>query len=392
LAPEQQAARGFREVFGRGASCIVRSPGRVNLIGDHTDYNDGLVLPIAIDRAFYVAAATGGSRLARVYSNDLKEAGEIPVAGGTDEHVAPWARYVWGVIALLGQRGVDLPGAEVWVGGDLPLSAGLSSSAAFEVGVALAMLHLAGVDMPRPELARLCRRAENEYAGSPCGIMDQLCVCCAEAGHALLIDCRSLEWEPIPLNMGEAEVIVIDTGVRHSIAGAEYGARRQQCAEALEAIRHVRPSVDSLRDVTAKDVDGLTDALNPLLIRRVKHVATENARVVAATEALRSGNAEAMGSLMSDSHRSLRDDYQVSCKELDEVVAIAENLDGVWGARMTGGGFGGCAIALTDRSAVESLKDSLLAGGSFTGRLSGAVFTVRATAAAEVLAAGEWGD
>jgi galactokinase len=385
LVPEQQATQGFREVFNREASCIVRSPGRVNLIGDHTDYNDGFVLPIAIDRAFYVAAATGGSRLVRVYSNDLKEAAEIPVAGGADLKVAPWARYAWGVIALLVQQGVELPGAEVWVGGDLPLSAGLSSSAAFEVGVALAMLHLAGVDMPRPELAQLCRRAENEYAGSPCGIMDQLCVCCAEAGHALLIDCRSVGLEPIPLNIGETELLVIDTGVRHSIAGAEYGARRQQCAQALEAIRHLRPSVDSLRDLDAKDVDVLTDALGPLLIRRVRHVATENARVVAAAEALRSGNTEAMGSLMFDSHRSLRDDYQVSCKELDEVVAIAENVDGVWGARMTGGGFGGCAIALVDHREVETLRESLRRSQTFANRPSRAVFSVSAAGGAEVV-------
>jgi galactokinase len=387
LVPEQQAARGFREIFGREASCIVRSPGRVNLIGDHTDYNEGFVLPIAIDRAFYVAAAATGSRLVRVYSNDLKETAQLPVAGGTDQEIAPWARYAWGVLALLGRQGVEPPGADVWIGGDLPLSAGLSSSAALEVGVALAVLHLAGVDMPRPELAQLCRHAENEFAGSPCGIMDQLCVCCAEAGHALLIDCRSLGFEPVPLNMGETQVLVIDTGVRHSVAGAEYGARRRQCAEALERIRHLRPACGSLRDVQEKDLPELTDALGPFLAGRVRHVVTENARVVAAAEALRCGDLTAMGRLMFASHRSLRDDFQVSCKQLDEVVAIAENVDGVWGARMTGGGFGGCAIVLADERAVALLKDSLLAAGGLLDLASGFIFPVCARRAAEVLEA-----
>jgi galactokinase len=386
LVPRQQAAQGFREVFGQEASCIVRSPGRVNLIGDHTDYNDGFVLPIAVDRALYVAAATQSPRLVRVYSNDLKETAEIPVAGGTGQEVAPWARYVWGVMALLVQHGIKLPGAEVWVGGDLPLSAGLSSSAALEVGVALAMLHLAGVDVPRPELAQLCRRAENEYAGSPCGIMDQLCVCCAEAGHALLIDCHSLQLQPIPLNIGETELLVIDTGVRHSVAGAEYGARRRQCTQALEMIRRLRPGCGSLRDVEEKDLPELTDALGPFLGGRVRHVVTESSRVIAAAEALRCGDLMAMGRLMFASHRSLRDDYQVSCKELDELVAIAENLNGVWGARMTGGGFGGCAITLVDRREVEALRESLRRSQIFANRPSRVVsFGVSAVAGAEVV-------
>jgi len=382
---DEEAAAGFASVFGRRPEFVVRAPGRVNLIGDHTDYNDGLVLPIAIDRAFYVAAAPTGDSVVRVHSHHAKQAIELPLNLESADGIRPWARYVLGVLVLLRRRGIALGGAELWIGGDLPVSAGLSSSAALEVGVAVALLELAGATMPRPELADLCRRVENEFAGAPCGIMDQLCVCCAKAGHVLLIDCRNVESKPIPLNIGDARIVVIDTGVRHRIAGTEYAARRRECAEALESLRRGRPTVQSLRDVDACDLTALAEVLAPVLHKRVTHVVTENDRVRQTAKALKTGDVQTVGRLMSESHRSLRDDYEVSCAELDEVVSIAQAIDGVHGARMTGGGFGGCAIALIERETVKTLKTALHESYSAGYRYPLSVFTVEAVGAAEVL-------
>ena len=355
-----QAVDRFRQIFSTSPACVARAPGRVNLIGDHTDYTGGLVLPIAIDRGFWIAAGPTSGNTVDVYSESFAERASVPLSSEIPGELQPrWARYLAGVIALLLRRGEQLRGTVLWIGGDLAPGAGLSSSAALEVGCALALLEVAGRSLPRMELAQLCQRAENEFAGSPCGLMDQLCCTCAQAGHALLLDCASLEMVHVPLPVDTCKVMVIDSGVRHSIAGAEYATRRQECARALEILRRVEPRVNSLRDLPAKPAVPHCDQLGDILTRRVRHVVTENERVRQLAQALRDGDLPRCGKLMSESHASLRDDYEVSCPELDDIVELARGVEGVHGARMTGGGFGGCVVALVQSNVMASLADAL---------------------------------
>ncbi|HNQ21491.1 MAG TPA: galactokinase [Phycisphaerae bacterium] len=382
MTPELAAAR-FSAHFGCQPECVVRAPGRVNLIGDHTDYTGGWVLPVAIDRALYVAAAAGDPAEVQVYSELLDEQVALPLSvSKAEEHAGSWSRYVIGVIALLREQGCELRGAKLWIGGDVAPGAGLSSSAALEVGTALALLEVAGLHVPRPQLAQLCRRAENEYAGSPCGIMDQLCCTCAQADHALLIDCTSLATTPVPLHLGDAQLVVLDTGVRHSIAGTEYATRRQECARALEIIGRTHPQVRCFRDLETLRAVPHGEQLGAILSKRVAHVVSENGRVRQAAEALGQGRLAEFGRLMFESHASLRDDYQVSCAELDDMVGVAGKTDGVYGARMTGGGFGGSVVALVASSAVEPFLDSLRRQYSEVHSQPFTAFTVHACGAA----------
>ncbi len=367
----EHACLEFGRVFGHGPDLVVRAPGRVNLIGDHTDYTGGLVLPIAIDRALLVVAGFTGegvepasNRLKtgstiEVHSTHFNQTVRVSLEGQTANPAEPWSSYVLGVIALLRRRGITPPGGQLWIGGTLPTGAGLASSAALEVGVALAMVARCGRAMPRSELATLCREAEHQFANSPCGIMDQHCCLFAREGHALLIDCRTEESLNIALNLGEYLIAVIDSGVRHSIAGAQYADRRRECASALEQIQRVDPAVRYLRDVPVERIEAMADDLGETLRRRARHVITENARVAHAAEALRSGRVGVLGRLMNESHISLRDDFAVSCKELDAIVAGALSVEGVIGARMTGGGFGGCAIALVHQDAFGALESAM---------------------------------
>ena len=355
-----QAVERFRRIFGDAPACVVRAPGRVNLIGDHTDYTGGLVLPLAIDRGLWIAAGLNSRDTVDVYSEVFAERASFPL--GCDllgELLRPWVCYVAGVATLLSERGEALRGANLWIGGDLDPGAGLSSSAALEVGSALALLELAGLSLPRVELALLCQRAENEFAGSPCGLMDQLCCACAEAGHALLLDCASLEIAQVPLPRDDCRIVVIDSGVRHSVAGAEYATRRQECVRAVEILGRAEPSVKSLRDLPAKPAVPHCDQLGDILTRRVRHAITENERVRQMAQALRDGDLPRCGTLMLESHASLRDDYEVSCPELDDIVESVREVEGVYGARMTGGGFGGCAVALVRPEAVGALSVAL---------------------------------
>ena len=355
-----QAVERFRQVFEASPECLVRAPGRVNLIGDHTDYTGGLVLPIAIDRGLWIAAGLNSTGTVDIYSESFAERASFPLSCELPGELQPaWVRYVAGVSALLSERGEALRGTNLWIGGDLDPGAGLSSSAALEVGSALALLELTGSSLPRVELARLCQRAENEFAGAPCGLMDQLCCACAQAGHALLLDCASLEIAQIPLPRDDCRIVVIDSGVRHSIAGAEYTTRRQECARALEIIRRAEPKIRSFRDLPAKPAVPHCDQLGDILTRRVRHVVTENERVRQMAQALREGDLPRCGTLMLESHSSLRDDYQVSCPELDDLVEIAGGVEGVHGARMTGGGFGGCVVVLGRAETLQNLPQAL---------------------------------
>jgi galactokinase len=364
----QDTSASFEKVFRHPPDYTVRAPGRVNLIGDHTDYTGGLVLPIAVDQAVIVAGRGTDERFIDVHSAHFEQPVRIALDRPLADPAMAWSSYVAGVTALLGQHGVPLRGAELWVGGDLPPGAGLASSAALEVGVALALLKAAGTSLAPTELAKLCQRAEHEFAGSPCGIMDQLCCVSGQVDHALLIDCTSLETAAVPLQLDQAELIVIDTGVRHSIAGKQYGLRRRQCAEALKAIRGLSPRVRSFRDLVVEDLPSMAQVLGDVLLRRVTHVVTENGRVRRAVEALRAGDLRSLGWLMTESHASLQGDFEVSCPELDTIVSTALAIEGVLGARMTGGGFGGCAIVLARPEAVDALREAIQR--SYDGRFS----------------------
>jgi galactokinase len=352
---------------------FYRAPGRVNLIGEHTDYNAGFVMPAAIQFCTIVAIAARHDRRLRVCSTNFNESFDEPLPEASA--VAPprgqsahWKDYVLGVAWVLQQHGLELRGADLLIHGDIPLGSGLSSSAALEVAVALALSTTAGAPLlDKVTLAKLCQRAENDYVGTRCGIMDQFASVCGRAGHALLIDCRSLEHEVLPLNQQAAEspatqLVICNTLVRHQLAGGEYNRRREECEQGVRTMARFAPGIEALRDVSPALLHCHEADLGAILYRRCRHVVSENRRVGAAAVALINADLVGFGQLMWESHDSLRDDYEVSCDELDLMVRLAASIDGVYGARMTGGGFGGCTVNLVRTDAVPQFR-ALIAQG-----------------------------
>ncbi|MDP2674859.1 MAG: galactokinase [Dehalococcoidia bacterium] len=346
----------FRRTFGRPAQLVAEAPGRVNLIGEHTDYNEGHVLPLAIDRTVAVAGARREGDV-RACALDCGEEDRFP-----PDVVAPapgggWRNYVRGVVWALGEAGHRLPGLDLAFTGDVPAGAGLSSSAALEVALAAAFAAVAELSLGRRELALLAQRAENGFVGVQCGIMDQLAAVFGQEGHALLIDCRSLQIEPLPLALERsgAAIVIVDSAVRRSLGDSAYNERRRECAEAAAAL-----GVTALRDVTAEALEARRADLPETLYRRARHVVTEEARVVAAAGALRGGDLEALGRLLYQSHESLRDDFEVSCPETDLLVELAAGVEGVLGARLTGAGFGGCTVNLVRRGARGAFEQGVV--------------------------------
>jgi galactokinase len=360
-------AHEFEAAIGRSPR-LYRAPGRVNLIGEHTDYNDGFVMPIALDRDTWVAAAPRADRQLVVRSREYGGTLIIDLEDGLPPDVvaqllaaAPaarhWTRYVHGIAATLGES-KRLAGADLMIASDVPIGAGLSSSAALEVACGFALLDLAGAPIDLDHLAHAAQRAEHDFAGTRCGIMDQTIACRGRADSALWLDTRSLErrWLPLPPRV---RVVVCNTMVRHELASSEYNARRADCEAGVATLARERPDIRALRDVTLAELDAVSDRLSERVVRRCRHVITENARVGQAAEALESLDVHRVGTLMNQSHDSLRRDYEVSCTELDTMVAIARSLAGVHGARMTGGGFGGCVVALVDRTAAPTVVRDL---------------------------------
>ena len=335
-------------MFG-SLGALYRAPGRVNLIGEHTDYNDGFVLPAAIGFSCWVAIAPRTDRKLVVYSDNLSETVEVNLDGLTPRATGKWADYPLGVAWALERGGYRLRGANVYIDGEIPLGAGLSSSAAVEVSTGYALLDASGYEIDRKQLALLCQRAENEFVGARCGIMDQFVSCFGRVGHAVLLDCRSLDFRLLPLP-AQIDLVICNTMVKHDLAANEYNARRMQCEEALQRLKEVLHQVRALRDVSLAQLEEHRTLLTHTLYKRCRHVITENARVQEAACAFESDEIGALKQLMADSHRSLRDDYQVSCSELDTMVEIASRQLGVYGARMTGGGLGGCTINLVARA------------------------------------------
>ena len=351
----------FAAAFGGPPELIVRSPGRVNLIGEHTDYNDGWVFPAALDMGTVIAARRRADGILHTLAPRMAGEDSAPLADLRPRQGPGWTRYVRGVAALLLADGHPLPGADLFIDGDLPLGSGLSSSASLELGVAVALLGLAGVELERTALARLGQRVENEIVGLQSGIMDQLAVACGVAGHALLIDCRSYAVRPVALPAG-VRVLVLDSAVPRTLAGSAYNQRRAECESAVGKLRAARPDIRALRDVTPALLAAEAGRLTEVELRRARHVVSENQRVLDSVAALEAGDVAQFGALMVASHHSLRDDYEVSGPELDNLVELALATPGVLGARLTGAGFGGCAVALA------AAPDAIAAAASIAAR------------------------
>jgi len=341
----------FFELYGREPR-VFSAPGRVNLIGEHTDYNDGFVLPMAIDRRTFVAAAQRDDKTITAASTN--EAGRIEFEiGGEYSSGHDWGRLVYGLAECLRREEFDLRGADLLIASDVPIGAGLSSSAALEISTGFALLSVSDQLLDLVDLALTAQRAEQEFAGTRCGIMDQYIACLGIEGHALMIDCRSLEYRAAPIDLDNARIVVCNSMVKHDLAAGEYNRRRAECEEGVRRLAGYLPGIQALRDVEIDDFDLYADSLPQTIRRRCNHVVTENARTVAAVDALGRGDLAQFGELMYASHESLRQDYEVSCRELDLLVAIAARCDGVFGARMTGGGFGGCTVNLVASDSVD---------------------------------------
>lgn len=332
-----------------------RAPGRVNLIGEHTDYNDGFVMPAAIDLSVFARVWGREDRKLVIRSENFDEQIEFDLDQTNPAPRRHWSDYIVGVAVMLERAGHRLHGANLQVRGEVPVGSGLSSSAAVEIATACALTTISEVTIDPRQLALLCQKAENEFVGARVGIMDQFVVLFGQAQRALLLDCRSLEFKLLPLP-DTVNLVICNTMVKHALASSAYNERRSQCEAGVKHLARFLPNVKALRDVTIEQLEQFGHDLPEVVYRRCRHVIAENARVLAAGEALEQGDLRRFGELMAESHRSLRDDYQVSSRELDLMVELGKNVEGVYGARMTGGGFGGCTVNLVDAAHVEQFK------------------------------------
>jgi galactokinase len=374
----------FQKHYGRAPRWIVAAPGRVNVIGEHTDYNDGFVLPMAIERYAIMAADSGAAPgNISIYDIHFKESATVDVSVPVTKGSPKWSNYLRGVFCGFQNRGVKIPALDVAFMSTVPLGGGLSSSAALEVCTATLMEAATGKAMDPVEKALLAQQAEHDFAGVPCGIMDQFISALGREGHLLLLDCRTRKTELVPMTDPSVELLVINTNVKHELSGGEYAERRAQCEEAARNL-----GVKSLRDVTAGQLEQGKDKLSELVFRRARHVVGEIERTVQAAASIRKSDWPKVGQLMYASHASLRDDYEVSCTELDVVVDIAESIGlpgGVYGCRMTGGGFGGCCVALVKADCAEIISRQIAAEYHEKTNIEPAIFASRPAAGAMII-------
>lgn len=343
-----------------GQPIIVFAPGRVNLIGEHTDYNLGFVLPAAIDKAIVLAMSTNESDVIRLQSIDMTPSYiEVPLSQPFKKSETNWVNYIIGVVDELQKDGHVIGGFDCVFGGNLPIGAGMSSSAALEGGVAYGLSEIFGVNLSLLEMTRVAQRAENLFVDVQCGIMDQFASLHGKKNSIIQLDCRSLEYEYYPFEWDDVCLLLCDTKVRRALAGSEYNNRRQQCEEGVHLIQQSYPQVKSLRDVTIEMLEEHKNSMNTLVYRRCHFVLSENRRVTDACEYLVQQNLVEFGAKMYQSHFGLRDEYEVSCIELDILVEATETLDGVLGSRMMGGGFGGCTINLVKKDSLESITNQV---------------------------------
>jgi galactokinase len=350
----------FQSLYAKPAR-IFLAPGRVNLIGEHTDYNDGFVMPVAIDSYTFVAVARRADKVLNAYSEHFTESVQFDLSALSGPPRGHWSDYVRGVAAVLQASGRILSGADLLIYSQLPLGAGLSSSASLEVSTALALMSASGVDVAPLDLAKICQQAEHGYAGARCGIMDQFIAVFGRAACALLLDCRSLEHQILALP-GDVRIVICNSMVRHEHAAGEYNRRRADCETGVSVLQHLMPDTRALRDVSIDELQRHQNELPLKVYQRCRHVVSENGRVLEAAKVLRNLDLGRLGTLMYESHNSLRNDYEVSCRELDALVELASTFDGVYGARMTGGGFGGCTINMVRSNAVEDFRAHMTTG------------------------------
>ena len=347
----------FRERFGASPR-VYRAPGRVNLIGEHTDYNDGFAMPAAIEFYCWVAVGNREDRKLSIYSEEFSATAEADLSSTATAPSKSWSDYPIGVALQLEQAGFRIRGANLLIESEVPMGAGLSSSAAIEVATALALAEQSGALPDRVQLARLCQKAENEFVGARVGIMDQFISLHGQKDHALLLDCRALSFESLAIP-DSVKLVISNTMVKHELASGEYNRRRADCEEAVRRLAGVLPGIRALRDVSLEQLETHRGVLSDVIYKRALHIVTENARVLDAADALRAGDIERFGKRMAESHRSLRDLYEVSCLELDLMVDLAYQQKGVYGARMTGGGFGGATINLVDSRYAGEFKEKI---------------------------------
>ena len=345
---------------------IFAAPGRVNLIGEHTDYAEGFVMPAAIDFATLAAISPRSDGKIFIYSENYGKERVYDAANLPDESSGHWSDYVLGILAILAGEGHTIPAFSLSLWGDVPLGSGLSSSAAVEVATAMAVTALIGVHYDGPALARICQRSENEFVGANCGIMDQFISVNGRENHALLLDCRDLSYRLVPIPP-EVSLVIANTMVKHAVTGGEYATRRAEVEQACAVIARHRPEVHFLRDATVDDLAKYGAEMEPNALKRARHVITENLRTVAAADALLSGNLAEVGRLMAEAHWSYSRDFEASCEEADAMVNLAQNLPGLIGARLTGGGFGGCTVNLVERR--HAPEFAALLAGRYLGRI-----------------------
>jgi galactokinase len=353
-------ADAFQSLWG-ATPRVYRAPGRVNLIGEHTDYNDGFVMPAALEFATWAAILPRPDRRLRVHSLARSQTAEFDLDEPNSEPRHDWTDYVRGVAIMLAQSGRRVVGADLMLHTTVPMGSGLSSSAALEVSVGYALLKESGLPVDLVDLARCCQRAENVFVGMRCGIMDQFISCHGATGHALLLDCRSLDARLVPIDP-RARLVICNTMVHHELASSEYNLRRQDCERGVALLSPALGPIKALRDVTAEQLEQHSGLLPEVTYRRCRHIVSENARVLRAADALEQGDLDLFGELMVQSHRSMRDDYEISCRELDLMVDLALPIAGVYGSRMTGGGFGGCTVSLVQAGAVERFTHAVAKG------------------------------
>jgi galactokinase len=366
--------------FGQNPA-VFSAPGRVNIIGEHTDYADGFVMPAAIDFATLAAITPRTDKSIAIFStnfNSLVSHSLDSLPARASHH---WSDYPLGVVAVLRGEGIEIPAFSLTLSGDVPLGAGLSSSASVEVASMVALLSLTGAKYSPPEVARLCQRAENEYVGASTGIMDQFIACCGAKDHALLLDCRTLEYRlaPIPSHLS---LVIANTMVKHSHAGGEYNTRRAEVEEGTQLLRSHRPEIRLLRDATLDDLKKWGSEMRPNVLKRCRHIITENIRTVAAADALEAGDLPTLGRLMYEAHASYRDDFEASCPEADILVDMAAKEAGCIGARLTGGGFGGCTINLVESANAEAFSTHLRDGYRKATGTQADIYLCRASAGA----------
>lgn len=349
----------YKAVYNCIPDCLVRAPGRVDLMGNHTDYNDGFVLPVALDVDIIAAGRLRNDRIIRIISTDVPGQSTFSIDKITKDTFTPWTNYIRGVSKYLQKAGYPIGGADIAVSSTVPIGSGLSSSAALEMSTGFLLQSLNSLEIPPVDLALIGQKAENKFVGVNTGIMDQFISRLGKQDHALYIDCRSLEYSHIPLNSSKVKIVICDTKKRRGLVGSEYDLRRDQCNEAVSLLSRHLPGIKALRDVNIDALDAIRDSLPHIVANRAEHVIRENKRVIDGCRLLSAGDYARFGLLMDDSHISARDLYQVSCLELDAMVAVSSTVDGVLGSRLAGAGFGGCTVSLVIADAVPNFLASV---------------------------------